>query len=92
MTSDRAERFAEDEKLHPGLKVEVNWVANRKNYQAQGKVEKLRSRSVTVKLTGRQIVEVTRVDVPRYCDVSRWSPDNCVRLVRNNPFRHKDCL
>lgn len=87
----------EDRRLAKGKEVIVNWCSNGFSYQGRAKVARLSEKTVTAELlepvgNHGEYQAGHRLQLPRYCDFTRWSSSNCVRTAPSATFIHKDFL
>ena len=75
-----------DQKLATGMAVQAKWSENGFRYCGKATVVKLRRASVLVKLLsvggvdGRRLIG-RMLELPRFCDQTRWSSRNCVQPI-----------
>lgn len=76
-----------DQRLELGTEVIAHWVADGYSYSGRGLITELKRSSVKVSLLhkvgpfGRYPIG-KQLEFPRFCDQTRWSPRNCVQVIR----------
>ena len=81
-----------DRSLTTGMSVNARWSQDGFCYSGQARIVKLRRESVEVKLAsvagvnGAHLVGKT-LELPRFCDQTRWSSRNCVQPVEQGSLR-----
>lgn len=75
-----------DRKLATGMAVQAKWFENGFRYSGKATVVRLCRKSVQIKLLsvggadGYRLIGKT-LELPRFCDQTRWSPRNCVQPI-----------
>lgn len=87
MVDNLYELSRSDKQLSVQKKVTARWIDSGYNYSGLAEITKLTRETVTVKLlenvgTQGQFRKGTQVQVARFSDQTRWSPRNCVQLVK----------
>jgi len=75
-----------DQQLDIGFEVTVRWTADGYSYCGHARITALKRSSVQVCLLQKvgpngRYPAGTSMELPRFCDQTRWSPRNCVETI-----------